>query len=495
MSSFPLKPDGVQIWSDFEAATPAGTHLHSIEDVVTIGTAKALIGEETLLVVVAATSTAVAFALRRRVVRLVFEDDTVEEWRIVKVDKSDLTEEHRVTIQCEGAIMSLNGPCLVENIDDNGAGRTRFELLEFSATEHIENFVLPAAPDWWQLGLVETAERFDLLYDHYTPLRAIAEILRITGFEREVERLDGGIHVLKIVEFSGVFRVAFENALEVWTVPATINLVNYTSKTPEIIGAWEYNGAAADWKVNAGSSFGIERGVNISIDLKRWARTTQDITDDSFRVTARIARLGVAAANTAMGIYLFAETTVSAASIVGEGLTVWWEETSGSEFDLFFERRNAAGAVVDSGTLAIDQKFEVDTEGLLRLVVNKTRKGATQVVEVFETRQELMINPLPDLENLKKIGEIDLGVDFRDGDHKAHGVYQVEIQGRIREWLLESLPQEEAQPVFEIGKNAPGISREQDDRDTATKIYGVGGTDQLGRISIAAARFDVTALP
>lgn len=391
--------------------------------------------------------------------------------------------------------MSLMGPCLVEIVDDNGVTRTRFELLEFTAAEHLENFIIPAAPSWWTLGLVETDERFDLLYDNYTPLRAIAEILRITGFEREVERLPDGTHELKIVEFAGIFRLAFEDGIEVWTVASDINLTNYSSKTPEIIGAWEYNGADADFKVNAGASFGIERGVNISIDLDRWARTTFDIVDDSFQVTARIARLGVAAANTAMGIYLFAETTVAAASIVGEGLTVWWEETSGSEFDLFFERRNAAGAVVQSGTLALAQKFEVDTDGLLRLVVNETKFGENQVVEVFETRQELMVNPPADEANLTKIGEIELGVDFRDGDHKAHGVYQVEIQGRIRTWEIESLPRDELQPEFIFGKNMRGITRDEDTRESATKIYGIGGTDQLGRVSLATARFEVTALP
>lgn len=490
MSSAPVRPDGVQIWSDFEAASTPGVLLHVIDDVVEVASDKALIEDETLGVVIPGTSTAIEFATRRRVIRLEFEDGMVEEWRIVRLEDTDSTEAWRKIIQCEGAIMALNGPCLVENVDDNGITRTRFELLEFTAEEYLSSFIIPASPTWWELGLVETTERFDLLFDNYTPLRAIAEILRITGFEREVERLEGGIHRLKIVEFSGVFRLAFEDLLDIFTDPARINL-NVHAPLTVAIGAWEYNLAAGSFKTNPGASFGVDRETPFGDD---WARSTEDLTDDSFRLTSRIGRLGVDNTGLEMGLYIWAETTVAAASIVGEGLIVFWKRISGSEMSLLFERRNAAGAIVQSGTLETPVSYPVDTDSFLRLVVNETPIGENPVVEVFRVNGTAL-DPIPLLSNLAKVGEIAVGVDFRDGDHKAHGIFMTATQGRIRNWLLESLPRTEPTPEFELGKNTTGVGRSEDDRDTATKIYGVGGTDQLGRITLAAARFAVVELP
>ncbi|MCH7486922.1 MAG: hypothetical protein IIC04_08035, partial [Proteobacteria bacterium] len=184
------RDDGLQIWSDFQGAN--GSHLYTVpgasllEDFITVN------GREELRAGFPRNADVWEYIAKRRVVRLEFEDGTIDEYRIATLDEVHSTREYRGEVLCEGAIMELNGPGLCELVYDSGDVVHAFELLAMTVTEHLDEVILPAGPRWITRGTVDPTELVDLTFDRFTPLRALQALLDSTVTERHLIRQAGG---------------------------------------------------------------------------------------------------------------------------------------------------------------------------------------------------------------------------------------------------------------------------------------------------------------
>ena len=193
--------DGLQIWTDFEGAS--GTHLHTIagaevlEDFVTVN------GREDLTLQLPRNSAAWDHIAKRRVIRVEFDDGTIDEYRIAKFDEVRSTKEYSGIVTGEGAIMELNGPGICELIYDSGDVVHTFDLLSMTVDDHLDEVILLAGPSWITKGTVDPTALVDLTYDQFTPLRALQALLEATVTERHLIRQAGGAYEINVLDQRG----------------------------------------------------------------------------------------------------------------------------------------------------------------------------------------------------------------------------------------------------------------------------------------------------
>ena len=171
-----LERHGLQIWTDFEAATPAGTHLHTIVDAAAAGLTQDLNSEDHLDLTIPRNAAAWDHLVKRTVIRVETDDGVVREYRVANLDERHTSREFRGTVQCEGVLFELRGPSLCERVETGGLVRHQFELLSLTPTEHLDEVILPAGPTWITRGTVDATADFDLVYDYHTALRAVREL-------------------------------------------------------------------------------------------------------------------------------------------------------------------------------------------------------------------------------------------------------------------------------------------------------------------------------
>jgi hypothetical protein len=140
---------------------------------------------------------------KRRVIRVEFDDDTIDEYRIAKFDERHSTKEYQGVVTAEGAIMEMNGPGLCELIYDSGDVAHSFDLLSMTVTEHLDDVILPAGPTWITKGTINPTDLVDLTYDRFTPLRALQALLDATGTERHLIRQAGGAYQINVLTQRG----------------------------------------------------------------------------------------------------------------------------------------------------------------------------------------------------------------------------------------------------------------------------------------------------
>lgn len=196
-----LLDDGLQIWTDFEGAS--GTHLHTIagaellEDFVTVN------GREELTLRLPRNSDAWDHIAKRRIIRVEFDDGTIDEYRIASFDEVHSTDRYSGLIVGEGAIMEMLGPGLCELIYDSGDVVHSFDLLAMTVTEHLDEVILKATPTWITKGTIDPTELVDLTYDRFTPLRALQALLDVTVTERHLIRQAGGAYQINVLNQRG----------------------------------------------------------------------------------------------------------------------------------------------------------------------------------------------------------------------------------------------------------------------------------------------------
>jgi len=196
-----LLDDGLQIYTDFEGA--GGTHLYTVPRAALLEDYVIINGREELRLGLPRNEDAWDHIAKRRVVRVEFDDGTIDEYRIASYDEVHSAKEYRGEVVCEGAIMELNGPGLCELIYDSGDVIHTFELLSMSVTEHLDEVILPAGPSWITRGTVDPTELVDVTYDRFTPLRALQALLDFTVTERHLIRQAGGAYQINVLDQRG----------------------------------------------------------------------------------------------------------------------------------------------------------------------------------------------------------------------------------------------------------------------------------------------------
>ena len=200
-----LERHGLQAWTDFEGATPAGTHLHTIVDAERVIHTQDLNSEDSLEIHLPRNAKAWDHLSRRKVIRVELDDGTIFEFRIARLDERHSSREFGGIVHCEGPLFELRGPGLCERVEDSGLVRHVFELLSLTPTEHMNEVILSAGPSWITLGTVDATGDFDLLYDHHTALRAISELTIPELADQDISftRLASGVHQINLLDKRG----------------------------------------------------------------------------------------------------------------------------------------------------------------------------------------------------------------------------------------------------------------------------------------------------
>lgn len=168
------KPHAVryELHTDLEAA--GGTYLATFQH---LGTRmKRLNGEGELKVEVEPEEPAAALVDEGRVVRVVFSDDSAQEWRISEVVDS-VGETSKATVTALRDTMELaERENLISQITNN------VETLSFtqgpkSPTAHLTDHILPALPSLWSLGTIEPTTPIVVAYEFDTPRSGTQKVI------------------------------------------------------------------------------------------------------------------------------------------------------------------------------------------------------------------------------------------------------------------------------------------------------------------------------
>lgn len=196
-----LLDDGLQIWDDFEGA--GGAHLYTVPGAALLEDFVVVNGREELTLELPRNEDAWDHIAKRRIIRVEFEDGTIDEYRIATFEEQHSTRQFNGRVVAEGAIMELNGPGLCELVYDSGDVVHAFELLSMTATEHLDEVILPAGPSWITRGTIDPTDLVDLTYDRFTPLRALQALLDSTVTERHLIRQAGGAYQINVLDQRG----------------------------------------------------------------------------------------------------------------------------------------------------------------------------------------------------------------------------------------------------------------------------------------------------
>ncbi len=196
-----LKDDGLQIWTDFEGLS--GTHLYTVAGAALLEDLVIINGREELRWLQPRDDDAWDHIARRRVVRVEFDDGTIDEYRISSFNEAHSVKQYHGEVVGEGAIMEMNGPGLCELVYTGGDVDLAFDLLSMTVTEHLDNVILPAGPSFITKGTIDPTEPVDLTYERFTPLRALQALLDATVTERHLIRQAGGAYQINVLDQRG----------------------------------------------------------------------------------------------------------------------------------------------------------------------------------------------------------------------------------------------------------------------------------------------------
>jgi hypothetical protein len=195
----------VEVWTD--VACNSGTRKAVLQTVRTSNVTERIRGDDEVKVTCALGDASAAEITETRILRLVYAPDrngTVDwsEWRIREVERAWDTGE--VTITAESLIFDLErvGPMQTLNTS-TGVVTFAESAIGATATEIIDNFILPALPAYWDRGTVEPTVAKDYKWDFLTPLGLLHLIERETGGEAQIRRNGTSGYYLDVVTERG----------------------------------------------------------------------------------------------------------------------------------------------------------------------------------------------------------------------------------------------------------------------------------------------------
>lgn len=186
-----------EIWDRVQCA--AGVRLAIVPDILTAKDRRVLQDVDALEFTIPASSPAAVFLVERRIVRTVDVAGAVTEWVITGLVDSHTEDGATRTVQASGIGALFSQAAVVTRTDANGAVTGDFEALALTATQHLEQFILPslaaAGYPWFQLGTVSPVKTIDLVYEWSSPMDLLRRMAELTSCEWRLVR-DGSTRYL-----------------------------------------------------------------------------------------------------------------------------------------------------------------------------------------------------------------------------------------------------------------------------------------------------------
>jgi len=252
----------LELWSNLQCA--GGTRLAIATTLIALTDTRSITGEESLTATLAWESVWMGALGDWKVMRVVYSDDSFDEWRISDIAEGRDTLGPLVVIKGNWPTVDLAGFGLVTRTETDGTVRQDFEVLGLTPSQHLTSFILPAISagggSYIAAGTITPAFPVNLVYAWDTPLSALRRLADQTGMEFQLRRNGTSQYLLDLVEQigSGATTVLFR---------ATRNMpgLKRTRSTGELTTVVYPQGTAED-------------GVAATIARARWKVTAVDAT-------------------------------------------------------------------------------------------------------------------------------------------------------------------------------------------------------------------------
>lgn len=181
----------LEVWSTLQCA--GGVRQLMVTDLIALQETRSILGEESLAATVKFSTGLLAVLAEWKVLRVVFDDDSFDEWRV-----SDIAEGRGqdgaslVEVRALWPTVDLASLGIITRTESDGLVRPDFEVIGLSPAEHLSSFILPAltaaGATWFAAGTVTPTVPVDVVYAWTTPKEAIDLLAAQTGYEFQLRR-------------------------------------------------------------------------------------------------------------------------------------------------------------------------------------------------------------------------------------------------------------------------------------------------------------------
>jgi len=185
----------IELWSDIEAAGGSVLSLSPgaiLRDLSAASLLEEVNGDDRLMLSIPVDSVSFASGgiTEGVVFRVLWDDDTVAEYRVVDIKKGRKQDNKKLaSVEAEGVIFELNRPGLIERVESSGLVQPDFTILNFTPTEIINQYILNDAASYFSIGTIDpTDELEEFTFDFFTPLGALRQLAKLTDTELQVLR-------------------------------------------------------------------------------------------------------------------------------------------------------------------------------------------------------------------------------------------------------------------------------------------------------------------
>lgn len=181
----------LEVWSTLQCA--GGVRQLVVTDLLALTETRSIIGEESLSATVKFSAGLLAVLAEWKVLRVVFDDDSFDEWRVADIaegrgqDGASLVE-----VRALWPTVDLASLGIITRTETDGLVRPDFEVIGLSPGEHLTSFILPAltaaGATWFAAGTVTPTMPVDVVYAWTTPKEAVDLLAAQTGYEFQLRR-------------------------------------------------------------------------------------------------------------------------------------------------------------------------------------------------------------------------------------------------------------------------------------------------------------------
>lgn len=180
----------LELWSNLQCAS--GTRQAIVPTLFALTDTRSITGEESLDAVIGYDAGLMALLTEWKVLRVVYADDTFDEWRITDIEEARQDGAPVVTVKAAWPSIDLATRGYVCRTETDGLARPDFEALGLTVSAHWSAYLSPALTDggvtYFALGTVTPTWPVNLVYDWMTPLQALKQLADQTGMELQVRR-------------------------------------------------------------------------------------------------------------------------------------------------------------------------------------------------------------------------------------------------------------------------------------------------------------------
>lgn len=180
-----------EVWSDYQCAGGKRLAVLGPGDLSTCIATATITGEDRLTFSMGAMVEGADAVLKQRVLRIVEDDTTFDEWRIIDVSRDTQAASVAGTAMPVDFDLAVGG--MIAQTDGDKVVRFDFEALGLLASVHIDTFVLPALAaagrTWVSRGTLSVDQPIDLAFAWDTALAVCKRIAGMQATELQVRRV------------------------------------------------------------------------------------------------------------------------------------------------------------------------------------------------------------------------------------------------------------------------------------------------------------------